>query len=334
MSVIYLQRSERLMALAIIAMVSLSISLTDWVQRALPLSPPIVFSSLAAVLFMYWLPMLVSYVLIRRAAISHWFAQYGLLYLAIVAGTLVFGALRAQLLGIRVLELAEALFIALPWSSGIFVLTKFYLTQKHLKDEQLLRQQAELRLLHSQLNPHFLFNSLNTIAALTSSRPAQAETLVHNLSAILRYSLRHTISGRSESPTVNLSDELLTLHKWCEIEQCRFGENLQIEFKVDEALLSLALPAMVLQPLIENAIKHGQKRPLCITIGAHLEQGLATISVTDNGVGFPKSVLAGDAQTGLGLAITRSRLKLEANAELTLSNLPNGGAKAQFVLEE
>ncbi|ALU45411.1 sensor histidine kinase [Pseudoalteromonas rubra] len=334
MSGISLQRNEQVIALAIIAMVSVSISFTDWIQRAIPLSLPILFSSMAAVLCLYWLPMMVSYVLIQRVKISHWMAHFSTLYLAMAAGALAFSWLRAHLLGTRSFELSEALIIALPWSSGIFLLVKFYLTQKHLKDEQSLRQQAELKLLHSQLNPHFLFNSLNTIAALTSSRPRQAETLVHNLSAILRYSLRHAVSDNTVPPAVSLSDELLVLHKWCEIEQCRFGDNLQIEFDIDEALLCVILPAMVIQPLIENAIKHAKQRPLYIEIRAQSEQGRPVISVSDNGVGFAEAILHGDAQSGLGLAITRSRLKLEANAQLELSNLPNGGAKAQFALRE
>ncbi|TMP39745.1 sensor histidine kinase [Pseudoalteromonas rubra] len=334
MSVVSLQRNEQFTALAIIAMVSLSISFTDWAQRAAPLSLPIVFSSICAIIFMYWLPMVLGYVLIQRIKIAHWMSQFVTLYLSMVAGGWIFGALRAHLLGIPAFMLSDAMIIALPWSSAILLLVKFYLTRKRLKDEQMLRQQAEIKVLHSQLNPHFLFNSLNTIAALVQSSPGQAETLVHNLSAILRYSLKHAISDHQSSGVVALSDELLMLHQWCEIEQCRFGNNLQVAFDIDEALLSAPLPAMVLQPLIENAIKHGKRRPLCVTIHAYTDAGHPTIAVSDNGVGFPPDILLGGAKPGLGLAITRSRLELEANTKLTLSNQPNGGARAQFVLRE
>ena len=320
-----MQRSEQLGALVLIAAISLSVSFADWVQRGMAVSTSIATSSVAAVILMFWAPMIVSYLITCRAQIKHWPKQYILFYVLMVVGCFSWGEFRALALPIQPLRLQESMLIALPWSAGIFLTVHFYVAQKAIKHEKSLRQQAEIKLLHSQLNPHFLFNSLNTISSFASRQPKVAEELIQHLSAILRYSL-----NASKKPEVSLFDEIVMLSKWCEIEQRRFGDNLKIAFNVDENLTNMKLPAMILQPLIENSIKHANVRPLYIQINiANDESGMA-FEVVDNGIGYPDPIIRRKLVDGFGLAITQSRLMLELGAELALSNRAEGGALASF----
>lgn len=121
--------------------------------------------------------------------------------------------------------------------------------ETRLKDN--LRE-AELDLLKSQINPHFLFNSLNSVSMLTLTDPEKAHTMIVSLSDYLRYS----ISGHSQS-MATLQSELDNVHRYLEIEKIRFGKRLDLQFDIDENVLDTQVPVMLLQPLFENAIKHG-----------------------------------------------------------------------------
>ena len=115
--------------------------------------------------------------------------------------------------------------------------------------------QAELRALRAQINPHFLFNSLNTIAALIVSEPEKAEMITMRLSSIFRYVLLH-----ADRPLSSLDEEMGFLRTYLDIEQIRFGERLLVEFDVESSITQTAVPTLILQPLVENAIKHGVAR--------------------------------------------------------------------------
>lgn len=349
---IRLQRNEQFVALAAIALISLTISITDWLQRGMLPSLNILLSAVSAVLFMYWLPMIIGYLLVIKFKINHWFLQWISLFLNISLGAFAWGEIRALFLPLQGIGSLQAFLISLPWSTMIFVAVKFYLAQKHLKLEQQLRKQAEINLLHSQLNPHFLFNSLNTIASFARTQPTRCEDLVHDLAAVLRYSLSQSGLNQKNTSTpkgtwVKLSDELVILNKWCDIERSRFGDKLNIRFDIDEDLLDETVPAMLLQPLIENAIKHGRSVPLHIWITVRRDDQYMFFSVRDNGVGFAKSDLANthlkntdirdkrvehNKVSHFGLEITQTRLELEAGSRLELSNTPEGGASVEFKL--
>ena len=350
---IRLQRNEQYIALAVMALISLTISVTDWLQRGMLPSLNIFLSAISAVLFMYWLPMIISYLLVIKLKVNHWLLQWISLFLSICLGAFVWGETRTLFLPLQGIDFLQASLISLPWSTMIFVAVKFYLVQKHLKLEQQLRKQAEINLLHAQLNPHFLFNSLNTIASFARTQPARCEDLVHDLAAVLRYSLSQ--SGLSQvkksapqGTWVKLSDELVILNKWCEIERSRFGDNLSISFDIDEALLNEVVPAMLLQPLIENAIKHGKSIPLHIWITVRRDGQHMAFNVRDDGTGFAESYLVNahskktnirhkrleeDKVAHFGLEITQARLALEAGSRLELSNTPEGGASVEFKLQ-
>ena len=353
MRTIQLSLKEQLIMLCLITMISLAISLSDWVLRGMLPSLKIPLSALNAVVCMYWFPMVGTYVLIRKYLIASWFVQFLTFHSLMLLGALCFGLIRAKLLPVSIIGLKEAVLISLPWSTMIFVAVKFYLAQKHLKLEQQLRKQAEINLLHAQLNPHFLFNSLNTIASFARTQPTRCEDLVHDLASVLRYSLSQSGLNQANKPTtkeawVKLSDELVILNKWCDIERSRFGENLNISFGIDEDLLDETVPAMLLQPLIENAIKHGKSVPLRIWITVRRDNQYMLFNVRDNGIGFAESDLANahlkntdirdkrleqNKVAHFGLEITQARLELEAGSRLELSNTSEGGASVEFNLQ-
>jgi len=123
--------------------------------------------------------------------------------------------------------------------------------KKEVEYKALIRE-AELQALKSQINPHFLFNSLNSISSLTVSNPEKAQEMVINLSAFMRYSLMH-----NEKEMVSFSRELDNIKLYLSIEKVRFGKKLNAEFEIDSHCMEAEIPNMILQPLFENAIKYG-----------------------------------------------------------------------------
>ena len=165
--------------------------------------------------------------------------------------------------------------------------------------------QARLQALRMQLNPHFLFNTLNSIASLVHEQP-QAEAMIEALSDLLRLTL--TGFERSE---VTLREELHFLERYLLIEQIRFGERLHVEKQIDVTALDALVPILILQPLVENAVRHGieaQIAPGIIRIVAEQAGENLLLSVEDNGCGLSGSS-KGLVKEGVGLSNTRSRLK-------------------------
>lgn len=165
---------------------------------------------------------------------------------------------------------------------------------------------AQLQALRMQLNPHFLFNALNTIAALIHEQPEIADRTVTRLSELLRASL-----DRSNDQEIPLAQELDFLDRYLAIEQTRFGDRLRVAIEVPDPLREAFVPALVLQPIVENAIRHGIEEREAdgrIVIRATRRDGQLELTVTDNGPGLA----AGETRfkrEGIGLSNTRSRLR-------------------------
>jgi signal transduction histidine kinase len=177
-----------------------------------------------------------------------------------------------------------------------------------LKGRQVALQElavsAQLAALRAQVNPHFLFNSLNSIAQLITVDPAKAEACVERLGEIYRYLLQ-----RAHADFVPLADELRVAEAYLEIERARFGENLVIEEKIDAPARSVLLPSLILQPLVENAVKHGISPKVGggrVTIEAHLDDGALHLAVSDTGVGVRQQSTMFDR--GVGLSNVRDRM--------------------------
>lgn len=156
------------------------------------------------------------------------------------------------------------------------------LSEKNAREARLeaIVRDTELRMLRSQINPHFLFNSLNSISSLTITDPEKARNMVVKLSDFMRYSL----SRKDEMP-VTLQSELENLRLYLDIEKVRFGERLEIEENIEPACMQAKMPVMLLQPLYENAIKHGvyeTTEKITISTSAKCIDGTVEIRISNN----------------------------------------------------
>jgi LytS/YehU family sensor histidine kinase len=185
------------------------------------------------------------------------------------------------------------------------------------------RQLAEARLhvLSAQLQPHFLFNALHAISALVWEDQARADRLLARLSDLLRLTLS---SGTRVETT--LAEEVALLQHYAEIQEARYGDRLRVLFDVDSRVEAALVPRLILQPLVENAIRHGITRritPGQVEVRAWERGGRLHLTVRDDGVGLGALV-----REGLGLSITRARLRQLYGREqrFALSSAPAGGA--------
>lgn len=210
-----------------------------------------------------------------------------------------------------------------------------WLLLQHAELESALRQ-AELETLRMRLNPHFLFNCLQNISSLTADDPRAASTMLARLGDLLRVALSNDY--RKE---ISLRDEIALLRSYLSIEQVRFGSRLSVLFALDPAADAVPVPSLLLQPLVENALKHGLYgcSQGLISIGSSLEAGTLILTVRDNGVGLHERVgLDPDADAptgfGIGLAATRARLLSLYGDRHTLKvhSLLEGGTEVRIVL--
>jgi LytS/YehU family sensor histidine kinase len=171
--------------------------------------------------------------------------------------------------------------------------------------------EAQLQTLQRQLHPHFLFNTLNAISTLMHRDVQAADRMLVQLSGLLRLSLDSVAR-----PQIPLSEELDFLDKFVQIEQTRLGDRLTVAFDVDTDLRDAIVPALILQPLVENAIKHGvipTGRPGRVAITGHREGEMVVLRVTDDGPGPSERAMA-SLSRGIGVANTRARLRHQFGA--------------------
>jgi two-component system, LytTR family, sensor histidine kinase AlgZ len=166
-----------------------------------------------------------------------------------------------------------------------------------------LARDAELRALKAQVNPHFLFNSLNSISALTSSDPAKAREMCILLGDFLRRTL-----GLGEKAAIPLEEELSLIRAFLAVEKVRFGARIQMEENIDKEALSVPVPPLLLQPLVENAVVHGIANLVeggYIRLGIHSQNGIVSINVENS---FDPDAPA-KRRSGVGLANVRQRIQ-------------------------
>lgn len=181
-----------------------------------------------------------------------------------------------------------------------------------------LADRAQLEMLRYQINPHFLFNSLNSIRASIDEDADRARRMVTQLSEFLRYALLH--HGAAE---VALGEEVEAVRNYLAIEKTRFEDKLEIEFDIDEAAGGLPTPSFLLNPLVENAIKHGLKssaRPLRVRVSAKVKGGALLLEVANTG-----SLSRAEGGTGVGLRNTRERLEKVYGGRGRLELFEEGG---------
>ena len=224
--------------------------------------------------------------------------------------------------------LATVLAVATPikiWNSARI--------EHRLQEQEKLLLAAKIEALKSQINPHFLFNTLTSISSLIRSEPDTARTLIIKLSALLRRLMK------SHEHFVSLREELESVDEYLDIEVMRFGATLRVHKDIAPDALDLVVPSMILQPLVENAIKHGLARkigPGSLTLRATRNGGRAVIEVEDDGMGFLMERLDQPMSSGIGLANVRERLRViyGASCQLALASEPGKGTRARIEIPE
>lgn len=195
---------------------------------------------------------------------------------------------------------------------GIARLLSHFLLAGTLEEQKRLLAQSEIKLLQAQINPHFLFNALNTLAAVIRRDPEEARKIVHYLSTFFRKSLKRP------STEATLNDEIEHVEAYLRIELARFADRLNVTIDVPEALRPLHLPAFTLQPIVENAIKHGISQmldPGRITISAERRDDTLRIVVEDS-AGLYRPLTGSD---GLGLNLVDRRIKIRHGSAFGIS---------------
>ena len=189
---------------------------------------------------------------------------------------------------------------------------------------QYLAKESELRALRSQFNPHFLFNALNSVYAMIDSEPTEARNMLVRLSELLRLSL-----SASNVEFLTLKEDCEFAQRYLEVEKVRLGDRLNVETDIDDDVLSEKVPSLILQPIVENAIKHGASKtelPVTITISAKRRGAVLELGVSDTGAGMDQT--RDDIEsTGYGLRNLRARLeKIYGDRyRLTYANGASGG---------
>ncbi len=179
--------------------------------------------------------------------------------------------------------------------------------EKKLEQQQLHLNEARLAALSRQINPHFLFNTLNSVASLIRTDPGQARQVVYKLSKILRRLLRQ------QDSLTTLGEELSFVEDYLAIEMVRFGEKLRFVKDIDPATLDLLVPSMLLQPLVENSIRHGLSSKVdggMVRVRSRMAGNRLQILVEDDGVGIPEAMLATLFEQGIGVSNVNERLKV------------------------
>ena len=213
------------------------------------------------------------------------------------------------------------LFFALVVLAYYLMITLYSLTEKKAREAELetLVRDTELKMLRSQINPHFLFNSLNSVSSLTITDPDKSREMIIKLSDFMRYAL----SRKNDQPAP-LSAELESIRLYIDIEKIRFGDRMKTEEEIDENALDVRLPVMLLQPLFENAVKHGvyeSTGEIRIKTKVSIVKNHVEITISNN-YDIDATPVRG---TGTGLLNTARRLELQYGKRASLTTSKKDG---------
>ena len=285
--------------------------------------------SLLWFVFFYLAPLWVSgYIVfrIRKSQKSHFLLEFAILFLAVTSGHFIMSLLFETLFNDATVPFADTLIIALYWAVIMYSLGRTYEYSKMLFASKIMIRNAKAEALRYQLNPHLLFNSINTISSLIHTSPQKADSILHDLAALLRFSL-----DLSNSEFVPVATELDLLKRYGNLEKARFGEHLTLAIKADPDCLNCLIPPLTIQPLVENAIKHNSKdAPLEIQVRVKQMGNTLQVVVSDNGRGFPETFLQQRKSKGIALDNISRQLAAIPHSSLDfMNNSPaqEGGAR-------
>jgi len=224
--------------------------------------------------------------------------------------------------------IATVLSVAIPikiWNSARI--------EHKLQEQEKLLMAARIEALASQINPHFLFNTLTSISSLIRSQPETARQLIVRLSVLLRRRLRQ------QDHFVPLREELAAVDEYLDIERVRFGSRLVVEKVIAPETLEVVVPSMILQPLVENSLKHGLANRVGegrVVLRSWREADRTVVEVADNGVGLAADQLTGSPGAGIGLRNVDERLKVVygRQARLSLQSSPGTGTAARIEIPD
>ena len=205
--------------------------------------------------------------------------------------------------------------------------------QQAIAEQELrkLATQAELKALRAQIDPHFFFNALNSVASLISEDPVAAEELVENLGELFRSAFK------PNRDFTTIGQEVELIETYLKVEQARFGDKLVFESRVDPAALGIKIPSLTIQPLIENSVKHGISKSTprgVITLVVSIEREGLAVCVSDTGAGIAPHDLPDLFSRGVGLSNVDSRLVglYGPDARLNVQSEPGCGASVSFII--
>lgn len=292
----------------------------SWVARRFPLAAPGRFQSVmihltaSAIFSIAWM--------VLRAGVEHWQSQGELFPVEFAAA---FG---------RVLVATFFFNLLIYWvivitQQGLDYYRQFQERGIQTAELETRLTEARLQALQMQLNPHFLFNTLNAISSLMHKDVDTADRMIAKLSELLRYTLEST-----NEQEVSLRQEVAFLDGYLEIQQARFGERLIVQREIGPEVLESRVPNLILQPLVENAIQHGiapHARVGQVHLRATRRNDRLELEVRDNGNGLPKN---GPQRDGIGLANTRARLQqlYGAAQSLELKDATEGGLVVRITI--
>lgn len=227
-----------------------------------------------------------------------------------------------------------AMYAVIRWTLVFGVWETIYLTVTHRLEVAVALQAAHLRSLQAQLNPHFLFNALNTVRALIPEDPERAQAAVTQLASILRHALQ---AGRNDVAT--LEDEMTVVDDYLAIESLRLGDRLRVERSLEPGALRASVPALLLQTLVENAVKHGIAELQgggTLGICAKVADGAILLTVDNPRPLEQDRARSMEAHNGIGLANATERLRLlfggKAKLEIDLSQPRHATARVRIPL--
>ena len=207
-----------------------------------------------------------------------------------------------------------------------------------LEEQTKLATSMELKALQAQINPHFLFNTINTIASLIRTDPAKARVLLRDFAAFYRSTLEDA------NDLIPLEREVKQVERYCSFEIARFGEErLELIVDIEPEVYSMLVPSFLIQPLVENAVKHAMRAEgkLTVTIAGIIEEDSIIISVIDDGVGMTEeecaNMMNGESTTGLGIAVRNVRDRMRGyfgpESHMDIESTPGVGTRVSFVLD-